>query len=245
MTYQQTPESVLWCVRSDGVLLGMTYIKEQDVYAWHRHTTQGQFIDVCSIPGAVEDELWAVVKRGNDYFVEQMAKHSDNIYTDAAAIYESTTAQNYMTGLTWLANQTVKVVGDGKVLDDETVSAAGRIDLSKSCNRIVTGYGYDTTVTTLPIEMNGQDGTWGSRKKRIQNMCVMFKETLGGKFGFDGKPLDDIKWMYGEGSTVFDGKKKMALPQANYNETLMLTIKQLDPYPMTILSIIPEVLPGG
>jgi len=245
MTYQQTPESVLWCVRSDGVLLGMTYIKEQDVYAWHRHTTQGQFIDVCTIPGAVEDELWAVVKRGNDYFVEQMAKHSDNIYTDAAAIYESTTAQNYMDGLTWLANQTVKVVGDGKVLDDETVSAAGRIDLSKSCNRIVTGYGYDTTVTTLPIEMNGQDGTWGSRKKRIQNMCVMFKETLGGWFGFNGKPMDEIKWMYGEGSTVFDGKKKMALPQANYNETLMLTIKQLDPYPMTILSIIPEVLPGG
>lgn len=244
MTYQQTPESVLWCVRSDGVLLGMTYIKEQDVYAWHRHTTQGQFIDVCTIPGTVEDELWAVVKRGNDYYVEQMAKHSDNIYTDAAAIHDGT-AQNYMDGLTWLAGQTVKVVGDGEALEDATVSGAGRIDLAESYERIVTGYGYDTTVTTLPIEMNGQDGTWGSRKKRIQNMCVMFRETRGGWFGFNNKPMDEIKWMYGEESDVFDGKKKMNLPQANYNETLMLTIKQLDPYPMTILSVIPEVLPGG
>lgn len=244
MAYQQTPESVLWCVRSDGVLLGMTYIKEQDVYAWHRHTTQGQFIDVCTIPGTVEDELWAVVKRGNNYYVEQMAKHSDNIYTDAAAIHDGT-AKNYMDGLTWLAGQTVKVVGDGEALEDVTVSGAGRIDLAESYGRIVTGYGYDTTVTTLPIEMNGQDGTWGSRKKRIQNMCVMFKETRGGWFGFNNKPMDEIKWIYGEGDDVFDGKKKMNLPQANYNETLMLTIKQLEPYPMTILSVIPEVLPGG
>jgi hypothetical protein len=57
--------------------------------------------------------------------------------------------------------------------------------------------------------------------------------------------MDEIKWMYGEESYEFGGKKKMNLPQANYNETLMLTIKQLDPYPMTILSVIPEVLPGG
>lgn len=249
MAYQQAPESVLWCVRSDGVLLGMTYIKEQDVYAWHRHTTQGQFVDVCSIPGEVEDELWVCVKRGDNYYVEQMTSQSDNVYVDAAAVYESATARDYMTGLTWLANETVKVVGDGNRLADTEISAAGRLDVDNEFNRIVTGLGYDTTVTTLPIEMNGQDGTWGSRKKRIQNMCVMFKDTLGGRFGFNGKPLDEIKWRstepYGTAVQAYTGKKKVTLPQANYEDTLMLTIKQPDPFPMTILSIIPEILPGG
>ena len=248
MAYQQTPDSVVWCVRSDGVLLGMTYIKEQDLYAWHRHTTQGQFIDVCVIPGDNEDDLYAVVKRGNNYYVERMAQQDENIFVDAAAQYTGA-ATDTMTGLSWLASEEVQVVGDGNKLTDKTVSALGVLDTDTDFTHIVTGLGYDTTVTTLPIEQNAQDGTTGSRKKRIQRMCVMFRDTIGGRFGFDGKPLDEIKWRsteaYNEAVQPFNGKKHINLPNANYEETLMLTIKQPDPFPMTILSIIPEVLPGG
>ena len=35
--YAQEPESIYWAVREDGVLLGMTYQREEDVVAWHRH----------------------------------------------------------------------------------------------------------------------------------------------------------------------------------------------------------------
>ena len=209
MTYQQTPDSVVWCVRSDGTLLGMTYIKEQDVYAWHKHTTQGQFVDVCSIPGDVEDELYAVIRRGHNYYIERMARREENIYVDAASADA---------GAWWLAGETVQ--------EGENAS----------------GLGYTTTVTMLPLEINAQDGTTGSRKKRIQRMCVMFRGTKGGKFGFEGYSLDPIKY---EGNSLFDGKKFVSLPHANYEETLMLKIVQDSPYPMTILSIIPEVLQGG
>lgn len=41
MTYQQEPDSVVWVVRSDGVLLGMTYRREEQVVAWHRHIIGG------------------------------------------------------------------------------------------------------------------------------------------------------------------------------------------------------------
>jgi len=248
MTYQQAPESVLWCVRSDGVMVAMTYIHEQDVYAWHRHTTQGQFIDVCSIPGDKEDELWAVVKRGNNYYVEQMMKQEDNVYVDSAAIYDGA-ATSTVTGLSWLASESVQVVGDGNKLTDEEISAGGQLDVDNEFTHIVTGLAYDTNVVTLPVEINGQDGTWGSRKKRVQRMCVMFKDTLGGRFGFDGKALDEIKWRsteaYNEAVSAYTGKKHITLPQANYEDTIMLQIKQPDPFPMTILSIIPEILPGG
>lgn len=248
MTYQQAPESVLWCVRSDGVMLGMTYIKEQDVYAWHRHTTQGEFIDVCSIPGEVEDELWAVVKRDGSYYVEQMTRQEQGVYVDAAGVYEGS-LYNWIE-VPWLKGKTVNVVGDGFGLSSMRVTRNdGWLDVGSNFNRIVAGLGYDTTVTTLPIEMNGQDGAWGSRKKRIQRICVMFKDTLGGRFGFDGKALDTIKWRsteaYNEAVSAYTGKKHVALPQANYEDTLMLTIKQEDPFPMTVLSIIPEVLQGG
>ena len=39
--YAQEPNSVYWAVRDDGILLGMTYQREEDVIAWHRHIIGG------------------------------------------------------------------------------------------------------------------------------------------------------------------------------------------------------------
>jgi len=39
--FAQEPESIYWAVREDGVLLGMTYQREEDVVAWHRHLFGG------------------------------------------------------------------------------------------------------------------------------------------------------------------------------------------------------------
>ena len=41
IAYGQEPDSVVWMVRSDGVLLGMTYRREEQVVAWHRHVIGG------------------------------------------------------------------------------------------------------------------------------------------------------------------------------------------------------------
>jgi len=254
MTYQQIPDSVVWCVREDGVLLGMTYVKEQDVYAWHRHTTQGEFIDVCAISGTNEDELWAIVKRGDNYCVERMSERfiSDDpaaqFYVDSGYTYTGA-AISTIPGLTWLAGEKVQILADGNRLPDMEVPAGGTLTLDRAYSSISIGLSFDTVIQTLPVEMTGQDGTWGSRKKRIQNMMVMFQDTVGGKFGFADKAMDEIKWRstepYGTPIALYSGKKKITLPQANYENTLMLTIKQDAPLPMTILSIIPEVLPGG
>ena len=63
MVYQMEPDSIVWCVRKDGQLIGMTYEKTQDVIGWHRHVTQGSFESIAIIPGTNEDEVWAIVKR--------------------------------------------------------------------------------------------------------------------------------------------------------------------------------------
>ncbi len=68
--YQQTPNSILWVVRSDGTLLGLTYIREHEIWAWHRHDTEGSFESVASVPetegGIKRDVLYAVVNRTID-----------------------------------------------------------------------------------------------------------------------------------------------------------------------------------
>ncbi|MCW3657541.1 hypothetical protein K6L27_05085 [Burkholderia cenocepacia] len=75
--YAEEPYKVIWAVREDGVLLSFTYIKEQDVYAWARHDTAGQFKSVCSISEGNENAVYFVVERMVNgqlvQYVERMA----------------------------------------------------------------------------------------------------------------------------------------------------------------------------
>jgi len=61
--FQQEPDGIIWGVRDDGVLLSFTYNKEQDVYAWARHITDGEYESVAAIPGDGQTEVYFVVKR--------------------------------------------------------------------------------------------------------------------------------------------------------------------------------------
>lgn len=254
LTFQQTPNSIVWAVREDGVLLAMTYIKEQDVYAWHEHTTAGEFYDVCSISGDDSDELWAVIKRGDDYYVEQMASQVRNtnvrtqFFVDSGYYYDDDPTDT-LTGLTWLAGKDVQVVADGNNITGLKVSDAGTLTLSRAYSKIVVGLGYEMTVKTMPIEINARDGSFASRRERIARMSVMFRDTRGGKFGLKEEALDEIKWRateaYDEPVQLYEGKKSVSIPQATYSDTIYLVIKQTDPLPMTILSIVPEVTAGG
>lgn len=61
--YAEEPFKIIWAIRDDGILLGFTFLKEQDVYAWHRHDTAGLFNSVCSISEGQEDAVYFVVTR--------------------------------------------------------------------------------------------------------------------------------------------------------------------------------------
>jgi len=64
--YSSTPTSIVWAVRSDGTLLGCTYLSGQkpDILGWHKHETDGEFESVCVIPeNDGEKHLYVVVKR--------------------------------------------------------------------------------------------------------------------------------------------------------------------------------------
>jgi len=63
MVFQRIPDSIIWCVRSDGQLAALTYNKEGNIIAWHRHVTDGAVESAAVIDTANEDEIWVSVKR--------------------------------------------------------------------------------------------------------------------------------------------------------------------------------------
>lgn len=62
-TWAEEPYKMVWAVRADGVLLGLTYLKEQDIYGWSRHDTNGLYVSVCSVSEGLVNAVYVVVQR--------------------------------------------------------------------------------------------------------------------------------------------------------------------------------------
>ncbi len=95
--YQQVPFSVVWSVRDDGMLLGMTYMREQQVVGWHPHDTDGFVESVCSISENDEDAVYVAVRRVvngvTKRYVERFATRTifdikDAFFVDAGLTYD-------------------------------------------------------------------------------------------------------------------------------------------------------------
>ena len=75
LAYQQETQATVWMPRADGVLVGFTYEREQEVLGWHRHILGGysdslslQIAKVESVacipaPDQTRDETWVMVNR--------------------------------------------------------------------------------------------------------------------------------------------------------------------------------------
>ena len=75
VSFRNTPYGILYAVRNDGVLLALTYLKEENIYAWHKHTTDGQFLNVCSVDKQLYDQVYVIVQRGDKKYVELFMDH--------------------------------------------------------------------------------------------------------------------------------------------------------------------------
>lgn len=63
MTFSDEPYGIVWCVRDDGTLLGLTYKREHQVWGWHRHDFGGDVESVATISEDNRDALYMIVKR--------------------------------------------------------------------------------------------------------------------------------------------------------------------------------------
>ncbi len=80
MAYAEEPYGILWFIRDDGVMLGMTYQNEHQVVGWHQHITDGEFESIATISEDDRDAVYVVVKRtinGSDVrYVERLEKRT-------------------------------------------------------------------------------------------------------------------------------------------------------------------------
>ena len=180
MTWQQEPTSIVWLVRADGVLVSVTYDKDQDVVGWAAHTGFDGFIEsVASIPDADSDQLWMVVRRTINgttrRYVERM---TPNALVDSAVIPTPGAPATVWTGLSHLEGRAVDVVGDDAYEGRYTVTA-GQITTSKEITSAVIGLPYENRIEMLDPEIQTGMGSASGNYMRTHEVSARFHETTG------------------------------------------------------------------
>lgn len=137
MAFQQKPDPILWCMRADGQLAGLTVNREQQVRGWHPHRIGGysdangtQFAVVESIaaifaPDGTRNETWMIVRRyingQTRRYIEYMDKAFDSndgddpedaFFVDCGLTYDGKVAATLTPGVGADVDGTTDVVFD-------------------------------------------------------------------------------------------------------------------------------------
>ena len=256
--YAQEPFRIIWAVREDGILLGFTYMKEQSVFGWHRHDTDGFFESVAVISEEDEDVAYFIVRREINgqmrRYVERLHSRqfsgvADAWFLDCALEYNGA-ATSTVSGLDHLEGQTVGVLGDGSVFPPAIVTD-GKIALDNPASQIIIGLPYAAELETLDIDVG--DPTIQGKRKKISAVTVKLENSRGIKVGGvyengDYTRLTEVKerstQMYGTPIGLLTGQERVIL-DPTWNSNGRILIRQDNPLPCTILAAIPEVDVGA
>jgi len=252
MDYQQEPFSIVWCVRIDGKLTGMTYNRLQDVVAWHEHDFGGTDAKCKSVAvidvDTDEDQVWVIVERtingATKKYVEYLTPYNFNSdleeihFVDSGLTYSGASTST-LSGLDHLEGETVKIIINGATHPDRVVSA-GSISLDIATTDAVVGLGYSSLLQTMRID-EGSGITDQTKTKRIYDVTVRFFETVGAKVGPNEDNLDIIPFRDSSAAMtapvpLFTGDKSTEFP-SDYGTDGFVVVKQDQPLPMTILAI--------
>lgn len=251
LDYAQEPDSIVWAVRSDGVLLGLTYDREQEVLAWARHTTDGLFESCASIPVSAAsgtegfDQTWVVVQRTVNgtqrRYVEYLTERfdllddiTDAFFVDSGLTYAGP-ATSILSGLSHLEGKQVAILGDGAAQPLRTVSG-GSITLERPVSKAAVGLPYTSKMVTLPGVVGAPPGntaqgrakSWGGVKVRLDRTVALI---IGGERITTRSAADAMDTAL----QPFSGIKEVQLD--GWDTEAQLTVEQDLPLPATVLAL--------
>lgn len=266
MDYQQVPHSTVWVCRSDGTLLGLTYLREQDVWGWHRHDSilGCRFEHVRVVPESTEDAVYVITRRtiGGVFhrFIEKLENreivnfNADAYFVDCGLSYSGAPAATF-SGLDHLEGQQVAILADGVVVANGLEPAAsayivtgGSITIPTAAEDVHIGLPIQfAELETLDLDVAGQ--AIRDKRKKVGSVTLLVDgSTRSFYVGPDASNVMPYKANPWEGTNAqipnFTGSVEQAIVSA-YNDNGRVFLQVRDPIPMTILGIMPNVELGG
>lgn len=271
MAYAQEQNRVVWAVRNDGVLLGMTYNRDEDIIGWFRSVMGGSFgsgdpvvESVSVIPGTNgagqvqdstdRDEVWLIVKRtingATKRYIEVLERdfedghaQEDAYYADSVITYDGASTTS-ITGVDHLEGETVSIWADGAVQPTKTV-VSGAITLDTAASVVQIGLPYTHRMKGLKLDVGGVAGTAVGKKKQIHALTFVVLNSHTMQYGPDTATL--IATDFREVSDDMDEAAPLFTGEHNvdfdgdWDQDARIVVESSDPAPFTLLALAPEM----
>ena len=242
--YIQEPNSTLYYVRDDGVLLSLAFIKEQNVFAWSHQKTDGKYKKVASIPNGTSDVLYVTVERNDKTYIERFNPDMEAaVYMDSYIIGSGSSIKALH-----LIGKTVQVLADGTRLQDAVVPENGLVAFGQSFLNIIIGLTYETKVEQPGPDIGLKEGTMQARISKINTVVLRVEKSYGGHIGytFKDKDMDELRYEDYETLETGDIVQQMPVADIGSNTKNHICIKHDEPFPFELNAIIREVsIDGG
>ena len=253
MAFSKSPYPIIWMVSSNGKLLGLTYVPEQQIGAWHQHDTDGLFESVCVVAEGSEDVLYAVIKRtingATKRYVERMRPRAstlvDAFHVDAGLTYNGTPATVF-TGLGHLEGKIVSILNDGAVHRQLTV-VGGSVTLDVAGSKVHIGLPFNSDIQTLPLALE-IPGFGQGTKKNVNKVFLRVDKSSGISAGpsFETLTAAKIRTTENYGSAPrLQTRMIEVVNRSAWGDDAQVCVRQSDPLPLTITALTLDLALGG
>lgn len=270
--YAEEPFKLIWAVRSDGILLTLTFLREQELVAWTHSDTAGSYKSIASVTESSAvgnvDAIYTVVQRvvnGNTVqYIERMAElyfpigATDAWQVDAGVQYNGASALTF-SGAQHLAAASVTGLatdnlGNVTIIPAFVMPTSGTFTLaaptpvgSTGYIRVTVGLAFTPQLQTLAVDL-GQPTVQGKRKK-VTAVTARVRQSLGlscGRTFPTVQPMKDLALgnvgtMSNTLVTDLVTSDARIIVDPQYDVFGQYCFQQSNPYPATILGIIPEI----
>lgn len=265
LAYAKAPYPIVWAISSDGSLLGMTYIPEQQIGAWHRHTTQnGSFESICTMAEYAEQDMpYLVVKRTlggtQRRCIERLLWRKVSAEVEGGQIQYShfldcgiSSDYGYpsgvITGLNHLEGETVHILVDGIVEPPQVVSG-GAVRVDRPVVVASVGLPIEARIRTLPVAIGGDASLGQGRVKNVNKVWLRVYRSSGIKAGQSLSDLHEYRQrtteVYGAPPNLVSDEIEIPIDADWAQGGGQVYAVQDQPLPLTVLGITAEVVFGG
>ncbi len=254
LAFSKAPYPIVWAVSTNGKLLGLTYVPEQQIGAWHQHDTDGFFESICVVAEGAEDVLYAIIRRTiggvQKRYVERMrprawATAADAFHVDAGLTYVGAAA-TVLSGLGHLEGKTVSILADGSV-HRRLVVTGGSVTLDNAASKVHIGLPITADLQTLPLALD-IPGFGQGTKKNVNKVFLRVKDSSGIFTGPDFASLVEAKIRTTEpyGSPPALQTREIEVVNKNaWTDGGQVCIRQSDPLPLTVIDYTLDLALGG
>ena len=179
ISYQQEPESTVWCVLGDGKVASITFNRDQEVMAWAQHDFGGSVKSICSLPTALgSDQAFMLIERKGNIYLEQI---SFDAYLDSQV--DITLDGNMISKSQFDRLNGISVYcEDGETVTEIEYIVDGnflQVDAGLSGKTVSFGQTFECVAELFPPELNQSPLSSMMHKAKVDRIAFFFNKTLG------------------------------------------------------------------